>query len=179
MPLPSNGWRAGREPSDYYFSSQILRILAILKPISQSTTVSDYSAGVDDSMFPAKRQFTANDLLLIGPEAMLDGLIAGFRDRRSVQPRAYTSYAMPSESILALIDLVFVYEVEEHQRFQQLKYCCEYQRRHGGIEIVFGFSCNLDPRLAKLVRAAGAEFAPLGKAGLGHSLREEVFRHAA
>lgn len=130
-------------------------------------------------MFPAERQFTANDLLLIGSQATLDGLIAGFRDRRSVQPRIYTSYAMPSESILALIDVVFVYEVEEHQRFQQLKHCCEYQRRHGGIEIVFGFSYNLDPRLAKLVRAAGAEFAPLGKAGSGHSLREEGFRHAA
>jgi hypothetical protein len=120
-----------------------------------------------------------NEILLIGSESYVESQIAGFRDRRSVQPIPHTSYAMPSESILALLDVVFVYEVEEHQRFQQLKHCCEYQRRHGGIEIVFGFSCNLDPRLAKLIRAAGAEFAPLGEAGLSQPLREKEFRHAA
>lgn len=108
----------------------------------------------------------ANELILIGPESKVEGLIADFRNRRSVQPLPYTSYAMPPESLLARVDIIFIYDVEEHQRFQQLRRCCEYQRRYGGIKIVFGFSRNLNPRLAELVRVNGAEFALLGKAGL-------------
>lgn len=48
------------------------------------------------------------DLLLIGSEAMLDRLIAGFRDRRLVRPRAYTSYAIPPATLLAGAAAIFV-----------------------------------------------------------------------
>jgi hypothetical protein len=112
-------------------------------------------------MLPAEQLFAANDILLIGSEATLDHLIVGFRDRRSIQPRTYASYAMPPASLLANAAAVFIFEVEQHQRYQQLRMACEYQRRYGGIKQTFAFSRCLDAHLAKRVLEDGARFFPL------------------
>jgi hypothetical protein len=112
-------------------------------------------------MSPVERHTTRSDLLLIGSQATFDRLIVGFRDRRSVQPHTYTSYAMPPAALLADAASVFIYEIEQHQRYQQLRMVCEYQRRYGGIMVIFGFSRRLDARLAKRVFESGAGFFPL------------------
>ena len=102
------------------------------------------------------------DILWIGSNAVLDGQVAGFCDRRSVQPRVYTSLAMPSAELLSNVAAVFVYEVEIPGRFQQLKAVCEYQRRHGGIQLIFGLSrCLQFNDVPKRVVDAGALFLPL------------------
>jgi len=109
----------------------------------------------------AEQQFTKNGLLLIGSQSTLNPLVTGFRDSRSVQPIPHASYVMPPESLLRCVTVVLVFDIDERQRFQQLRCCCEHQRSQGGIRTVFGFSSKLDPRLAELVRATGAEFVPL------------------
>jgi hypothetical protein len=107
-----------------------------------------------DSAVPT---FAANDLVLIGPEHELDDLAIGFQNRRSVKPRTYSSYAIPPVSLFAGAAVIFVFEVEKRQRYEQLKMACAYQRRHGGIKLVFGFSRCLDVRLAERVRRSGAD----------------------
>ncbi len=102
------------------------------------------------------------DILWIGSNTVLNGQVAGFRDRRSKQPRIYTSLAMPSAELLSNADAVFVYEVEIPGRFQQLKAVCEYQRRCGGIQLIFGLSrCLQFNDVPKRVVDAGAQFLPL------------------
>ncbi len=109
-----------------------------------------------------KCQASYKDILWIGSNAVLDGQVAGFRDRRSMQPRIYTSLAMPSAELLSNAAAVFVYEVEIPERFQQLKTCCEYQRRYGGIQLIFGLSRRLEfNEVPKRVIDAGAQFLPL------------------
>jgi hypothetical protein len=69
---------------------------------------------------------------------------------------------MPSAELLSTVDAVFVYEVEIPERFQQLKTCCEYQRRYGGIQLIFGLSHRLQfDDVPKRVVDAGAQFLPL------------------
>jgi hypothetical protein len=104
----------------------------------------------------------ACSILWIGSNAVLDSQIAAFRDRRSVQPRIYTSLALPSAELLSNAAAVFVYEVEIPERLQQLKAVCEYQRRYGGIQLVFGLSRRLRfDDIPKRVIDAGAQFLPL------------------
>jgi hypothetical protein len=104
----------------------------------------------------------ACSILWIGSNAALDSQIAAFRDRRSIQPRIYTSLAMPSAALLSNADAVFIYEVEIPERFQQLKVVCEYQRRCGGIQLIFGLSrCLQFNDVPKRVVDAGAQFLPL------------------
>ena len=121
-----------------------------------------------------------NDLLLIGSNAALDDLVAGYRDRRSVQPRIYTSCAIPSAELLSNVAAVFIYEVEIHERFQQLKACCEYQRRYGGIQLIFGLSRRLQfDGVPKRMIDAGAQFLPLFvTASLSQSRPMEARHHA-
>ena len=103
-----------------------------------------------------------NDLLLIGSNAALDDLVAGYCDRRSLQLRIYTSCTIPSAELLSNVAAVFIYEVEIPERFQQLKACCEYQRRYGGIQLIFGLSRRLRfDDVPKRVIDAGAQFLPL------------------
>jgi hypothetical protein len=101
-------------------------------------------------------------ILWIGSNAALDSQIAAFRDRRSIQPRIYTSLALPSAELLSNVAAVFVYEVEIPERLQQLKAVCEYQRRHGGIQLVFGLSYRVRfDDVPKRVIDVGAQFLPL------------------
>jgi len=101
-------------------------------------------------------------ILWIGSHTALDDQLAGLRDRRSVQPCVYTSYAMPPAELLSNAAAVFVYEVEIPERLQQLKACCEHQRRYGGIQLIFGLSCRLQfDDTPKRVIDTGAQFLPL------------------
>lgn len=101
-------------------------------------------------------------ILWIGAHAALDSQVAVFRKRRSQQPRVYTSYAMPPADLLTNAAAVFVYNVETPERFQQLKHCCEHQRRFGGIQLIFGISHHLRfDEVPKRVIDAGAQFLPL------------------
>jgi hypothetical protein len=104
----------------------------------------------------------ACSILWIGSNAVLDSLIAAFRDRRSVQPCVYTSLALPPAELLSNAAAVFVYDVEIPERLQQLMAVCEYQRRYGGIQLVFGLSRRLRfDDVPKRVIDAGAQFLPL------------------
>ena len=99
-----------------------------------------------------------NDLLWIGSD--LDLRVHEFRERRSVIPVIYSAFTMPSEALLDSVDAVFVYNVEKHARYEQLRNVCQHQRMHGRIKFVLALSSNLDPRLAALVEAEGARFVP-------------------
>ena len=152
----ARGMRAFRR----LFYPHILRILTILNFISESAVVRDDSAGVEDFMLPVGQHFAASDLLLIGSKATLDGLVAGFCNTRSLRPRTYFSYTMPPTTLLACAAAVFIYEVECHERYEQLRGVCEYQRSYGGIKLILGFSRCLDAGLAARVLESGAIFCP-------------------
>jgi hypothetical protein len=112
--------------------------------------------------FVVNSPLVACSILWIGSNAVLDSQIAAFRDRRSGQPRIYTSLATPSAELLSNSAAVFVYEVEIPERLQQLKACCEHQRRYGGIQLIFGLSrCLQFNDVPKRVVDAGAQFLPL------------------
>jgi len=68
---------------------------------------------------------------------------------------------------LAQVGVVYVYDIEESRRFQQLKRCCEYQRKHGGIRSIFAILRFPDVDLADRVMAVGSQFRLLGEAGFG------------
>jgi hypothetical protein len=94
-------------------------------------------------------------ILCIGPHEALDGLIAGFRDRRSVEPYLYTPYTPPQQALLERAAIVWVYDVEIPARFQQLAFCCAYQRRTCANLQAFAVS----RRFADLQRRENSELA--------------------
>ena len=120
---------------------------------------------------PAQPRYTgvtrANGLLLIGSNSTIERPIIGLRELRSIQPYIYSSYAAPSDEVLAQVGVVYVYDIEESRRFQQLKRCCEYRRKHGGIHSVFAILRLPDVDLADRVQGLGSQFRLLGEAGFG------------
>ena len=109
----------------------------------------------------ASQQFDASGLLLIGEEERIEPLVLAIRDRRSAEPRTFTSFAPPPTELLSEAAAVFIYEVDRQERFRQLRMACEHQRRYGGIKLIFGFSHQLDAGLAERVLNAGALFFPV------------------
>jgi hypothetical protein len=101
-------------------------------------------------------------VLLIGSNSTIEKPIIGLRELRSIQAHIYSSYAMPSDTLLAQVGVVFVYDIEEDRRFQQLRRCCEYQRKHGGIQSIFGILSSLNVELAERVTDIGSQFRLLG-----------------
>lgn len=74
---------------------------------------------------------------------------------------------MPSDDALARVGVVFVYDIEEGQRYRQLARCCEYQRKYGGIKSIYAILRVLDVDLAERVGGIGAQFRLLGEAAFG------------
>ena len=74
---------------------------------------------------------------------------------------------MPSDDVLARVGVVFVYDIEEVQRYRQLAHCCEYQRKHGGIKSIYAILRVLDVDLAERVAGLGSQFRILSEAGFG------------
>ena len=99
-------------------------------------------------------------ILWIGSDAVLDGQMAGFQKRRSPRP-ASTPHMHLLPNYYPNAAAVFVYEIEVPERFQQLKNCCEHQRRFGGIQFIFDLSHRLQfDDVPKRVIDAGAQFLP-------------------
>jgi len=110
----------------------------------------------------------ASGLLLIGSHSTIERPLIGLRELRSIQPHIHSSYAMPSNNLLAGVGVVYVYDVEEDRRYQQLTRCCEYQRVHGGIGTIYAILRLPDVDLAdRVVNELGAQFRFLGEAGFG------------
>jgi len=93
----------------------------------------------------------AHGLLLIGSHATIEKPIIGLRELQSIRWHIYSSYAMPSDDRLARVGVVFVYDIEEDRRYQQLKRCCDYQREYGRVQKIFAVLHHLDDALADRV----------------------------
>jgi len=98
-------------------------------------------------------------LLFIGSD--IAELAEWFRLHRPARLHLHLGYDMPPEGILANIDGALVFEVEQRERLEQLRYLCRERRRNGHIRAVIGYSRCLDVRLAAMVEEAGARFVPL------------------
>lgn len=110
----------------------------------------------------------ATGLLLIGSRLTIERPIIGLRELRSIQPYIYSSYAMPSDDLLAGVRIVYVYEVEEQRRYQQLTRCCNYQRTNGGIRTIYAILRLANVDLAdRVMNELGAQFRFVGEAGFG------------
>ena len=110
----------------------------------------------------------AHGLLLIGSHSTIERPIIGLRELLSVRWHTHSSYTMPSDDILARVKVVFVYDVEENRRYQQLARCCDYQRECGVIQTIYAVLRFPDVDLAhRVVNELGAQFRFIGEAGFG------------
>lgn len=98
-------------------------------------------------------------LLFVGSD--IAELAEQFRLYRPARLHLHLGYDMPPEGILANIDGALVFEIEQRERLEQLRFLCRERRRSGHIRTVIGYSRSLDVRLAAMVEGAGARFVPL------------------
>jgi hypothetical protein len=110
----------------------------------------------------------APGLLLIGSHSTIESPIIGLRELRAIQPYIHASYGLPSDDLLAGARVVYVYDVEENLRFQQLERCCEYQREGARTQTIWAILNRLDVGLAdRIVSELGVQFRLIGEAGFG------------
>jgi hypothetical protein len=107
-------------------------------------------------------------LLMIGPGETLDDQIRRFCHLRAIEPVVYTSFDTPPDELLGTAEILYVYDVDLPARLDQLRACCEHQRRCGEIKFIFGLSRRFSDlgkpanrELALRVLAAGAMVLPL------------------
>lgn len=112
--------------------------------------------------FPIRADFRPK-LLFVG--SGLDRLADSFRRQRPVHVRLHAGYELPTEDILADLDAAFVFDVDQRERLEQLRYLCREQMRNGRLGAVIGYSRRLDASLAAAIENAGARFVPLGGGG--------------
>ena len=96
-------------------------------------------------------------VLFIGSHVTIEKPIIGLRELRSIQPHIHSSYAMPSDTVLARIHIVYGYDLEDERRVHQLRHCSEYQRKHGNIQTIYAFLRVLDVNLAEQLEAFGIQ----------------------
>lgn len=94
-----------------------------------------------------------------------------FHNRRSFPALSSNSYDLPPKYLLALIDIVYVFDVDDPRRMQQLAGYCEHRRAYGTCGIVFGYASDCSrSRAAELdavVTGYGARFFPVRRSQAG------------
>jgi len=98
-------------------------------------------------------------LLFVGAD--IAELADRFRRYRPARLHIHLRFDPPPKGILANIDGALIFDVDQRERLEQLRYVCREQRRVGRIRVVLGYSHSLDVRLAATVEEAGARFVPL------------------
>jgi hypothetical protein len=112
------------------------------------------------------RKSGAGGALFIGSN--VDDLAISYTDyhnRRSFPGLSIKSYDLPPKYLLALVDIVYVFDIDDPRRMQQLAGCCEYRRAYGTCRSVFGYaydcSASKAAELDEIVTGHGARFFPV------------------